>query len=278
MAFAAALVERCRSVRELEQSLKARTGRKRDLSVRALLVALLVLAMDDRPLHLWGATKLLYRSFTEAQKVHFGMRATAASPSELLARYRCVRYLFHKMCAQLDPKGAGKDRDGRSRHGEALERFVNDLLDSSVALLSKDELQNFDGSVGLDATVVPLFSRGPSLRSARPASDPDGGWYVRTPDRREIDAPNRKRRTRTKIVWALEATIATMAQPPGAAPAHPNLAIGFVMERPGEDPGGTGVRVLPSVARRGYRPGSVGADRGYTQADPERFHLPARPR
>ena len=48
------------------------------------------------------------------------------------------------------------------------------------------------------------------------------------------------------------------------------------MTRPGEDPGGTGARVLASAAARGHKPGWLGYDRAYTQALPERFHLPAR--
>ena len=64
--------------------------------------------------------------------------------------------------------------------------------------------------------------------------------------------------------------------PPGAPPACPNLAIGLALARPGEDPGGTGSRVLASAAARGHKTGWLGYDRAYTQALPERFHLPAR--
>ena len=46
------------------------------------------------------------------------------------------------------------------------------------------------------------------------------------------------------------------------------------MARPGEDPGGTGARVLASVAARGHKTGWLGYDRAYTQALPGRFHLP----
>ena len=67
-----------------------------------------------------------------------------------------------------------------------------------------------------------------------------------------------------------------MARPPGAPPAHPDLAIGLALARPGEDPGGTGARVLASVAARGHKAGWLGYDRAYTQALPGRFHLPAR--
>ncbi len=59
-------------------------------------------------------------------------------------------------------------------------------------------------------------------------------------------------------------------------PAYPNLALGVVLGRPGHDPGGTGARVLASVRSRGWPAKYLGADRGYTQGLPERFHLPVR--
>ena len=121
---------------------------------------------------------------------------------------------------------------------------------------------------------MPLFSRGPSKRTGLCASDPDGGWYVREGDHRERE--DDKGKPLRKIAWALEATIAATARPPHAQPGCPNLAIGLAMARPGQDPGGTGARVLASAAARGHKPGWLGYDRAYTQALPGRFHLPAR--
>ena len=157
---------------------------------------------------------------------------------------------------------------------DRLETLANALLEASVSVLTGDERAAFDGCTGLDATPVPLFSRGPSRRAGLSASDPDGGWYVREGDHRERE--DDKGKPLRKIAWALEATIAVTARPPGAPPAHPNLAIGMAMTRPGEDPGGTGARVLASAAARGHKPGWLGYDRAYTQALPGRFHLPAR--
>jgi hypothetical protein len=155
-----------------------------------------------------------------------------------------------------------------------LEAFLNALLEASISILAGDERAAFDGCTGLDATPVPLFSRGPSRRTGLCASDPDGGWYVREGDHREHE--DDQGRPLRKICWALEATIATTARPPGAPPAHPDLAIGLALARPGEDPGGTGARVLASVAARGHKAGWLGYDRAYTAALPGRFQLPAR--
>jgi hypothetical protein len=148
------------------------------------------------------------------------------------------------------------------------------LLEASVSVLTQAERAAFDGCTGLDATPVPLFSRGPSRRAGLCASDPDGGWYVREGDHHERE--DDKGKPLRKLAWALEATIATIARPPGAPPAHPNLAIGMALTRPGQDPGGTGARVLASAAARGHKAGWLGYDRAYTQALPGRFHLPAR--
>ena len=155
-----------------------------------------------------------------------------------------------------------------------LEAFINALLEASISVLTSEERAAYDGCTGLDATPVPLFSRGPSKRTGLCASDPDGGWYVREGDHRERE--DDKGKPLRKIAWALEATIATMARPPGAPPAHPDLAIGLALARPGQDPGGTGARVLASAAARGHKAGWLGYDRAYTAALPERFQLPAR--
>jgi hypothetical protein len=155
-----------------------------------------------------------------------------------------------------------------------LETLINALIEASISVPGPAERAAFDGGTGLDATAVPLFSRGPSRRTGLSASDPDGGWYIREGDHR--DAEDHKGKRRTRIAWALEATIATMARAPGSMPSHPNLALGLALTRPGEDPGGTGARVLASVASRGHRPGYLGADRAYSAARPESFHLPVR--
>jgi len=48
------------------------------------------------------------------------------------------------------------------------------------------------------------------------------------------------------------------------------------LTRPGEDPGGTGARVLASAAARGHKASWLGFDRACTAALPRKFHLPAR--
>lgn len=290
VSFAATLVDRGGKAPVIEAALAHRTGRRRPLPVRAMLAALVCLALDDRPLFLTEATRLLFCRLSPASRRLLGVTGTAATQQAFLAAYRRVRYCFHAILETMDPSPLPKNRrlseqdlKARTRRmtsaevkaaRDRLEAFINSLLEASICVLTEQERAAFDGSAGLDATPVPLFSRGPSRRTGLCASDPDGGWYVREGDHRERE--DDKGKLLRKIAWALEATIATTARPPGTGPACPNLATGLALARPGEDPGGTGARVLASVAARGHKAGWLGYDRAYTAALPGRFHLPAR--
>jgi hypothetical protein len=290
VAFAAGLTGRSGKAPVIEAALAHATGRPRPLPVRAVLTALLCLALDDRPLFLTEATRLLFCQLSQTSRRLLGVTGTATTERAFLAACRRVRYCFHAICSCMDPSPLPKNRrlteqdlkartkpmtpaQAQAARGR-LEAFLNSLIEASICALTDEERAAYDGCTGLDATPVPLFSRGPSRRTGLCASDPDGGWYVREGDHRERE--DDKGKPLRKISWALEATIATTARPPGAPPGCPNLAIGLAITRPGQDPGGTGARVLASAAARGHKPGWLGYDRAYTQALPERFHLPAR--
>ena len=62
--FAAELIDRSGKAPVLEAALAHRTGRPRPLPVRAVLTALLYLALDDRPLFLTEVTQLLFCQLT----------------------------------------------------------------------------------------------------------------------------------------------------------------------------------------------------------------------
>jgi hypothetical protein len=288
--FAVDLVERSGVCGPLRAALDKTTGRPRSVSVTSVLVGLLLLAMDDRPLFLSAVCDLLYRRLSVTQRAGLGMAGSVTDAQGFLAAYRRVRYCFGLICSVVDPSPLPKNRcvpnedlavlsrpmtetEAGSQRAK-LESLINALVEASVSLLTETERAAFDGSVGLDATAMALWSRGPSKRTGRSASDPDGGWYVREGDHRDEAGPTGSKWTR--IAWALESTLVTMAPSPGAVPTYPNLVLGFALSRPGEDPGGTGARVLASVVERGQVPGFLGADRAYSAALPERFHLPVK--
>ena len=139
---------------------------------------------------------------------------STADPSALPKNRRLT---YDELQARTKPLAPGQAAAARDR----LEALVNALLEASVSVLSEDERAASGGGTALDATPVPLFSRGPSRRTGLSASDPDGGWYVREGDHRERE--DDKGKPLRKIAWALEATIATTARPPGE-PACPRTS------------------------------------------------------
>ena len=257
VAFAAELIDRSGKAPVIEAALAHRTGRPRPLPVRAVLAALVCLALDDRPLFLTEATRLLFcqlsRDLPPAARRPRHRHHRAGLPGRLPAGPLLLRrhLLGHgPLGAAEEPPAERADLKARTRQmtpGQAeaararLEAFINSLLEASISALTDEERAAFDGCTGLDATPVPLFSRGPSRRTGLCASDPDGGWYVREGDHRERE--DDKGKPLRKIAWALEATIATTARPPGAPPALPEPR-----HRPGHDP----ARRRP---RRHRRPG-----------------------
>jgi len=289
--FASELVARSGVAARAEALLARATGRPRTVPVHAVLTALVCLALEGRALLLTAATDLLHRRLSEHVRATLGTAGPPLDRLGFLARYRCVRYCFHLLVSTMDPSSLPKNRrlsqeelskrakeldeDAEVAARRRLEETVNALIEASLSVMTDTERAALSGAVGLDATCVPLFSRGPSKRSGLCASDPDGGWYIRQGDHRDVEGPDGK--GLSKIAWALEATICSAApQVPGQAAVAANLVLGAALERPGIDPGGTGVRVLASIVSRGYSAGPLGADRAYSAALPERFHLPAR--
>lgn len=201
VAFAAGLIDRSGKAPVIEAALAHRTGRPRPLPVRAVLTALLCLALDDRPLFLTEVTRLLFCQLSPACRRLLGVPGTAATPRAFQNAYRRVRHCFRAILSVADPSPLPRNRrlpedelKARTKPmtpGQAtaardrLEALANALLEASVSVLTEPERAAFDGGTALDATPVPLFSRGPSKRAGLCASDPDGGRYVREGDHRD---------------------------------------------------------------------------------------------
>jgi len=85
ISFAIDVIDASKVAERLEAHLVKSTGRRRTLSVRALLVALLLLAIDDRPLHVKAATRLLYCTLSAPWRSALGVVGEASTKKSLLA-------------------------------------------------------------------------------------------------------------------------------------------------------------------------------------------------
>jgi hypothetical protein len=103
VAFAAGLIDRSGKAPVIEAALAHRTGRRRPLPVRAVLAALVCLALEDRPLFLTEAARLLFCQLSPASRRLPGVPGTTATERAFLAAYRRVRYCFHAILSVIDP-------------------------------------------------------------------------------------------------------------------------------------------------------------------------------
>ena len=110
VAFAAELIGRSGKAPVIEAALAHRTGRPRPLPVRAVLTALLCLALDDRPLFLTEVTRLLFCQLPPASRRLLGVPGAAATERAFQNAYRRVRYCFHAILSVADPSPLPKNR------------------------------------------------------------------------------------------------------------------------------------------------------------------------
>jgi len=82
VAFAAGLTGRSGQAPVIEAALAHRTGRRRPLSVRAALTALLCLALDDRPLFRTEVTRLLSGRLPRGVPDDAGVTGTATTQAQ----------------------------------------------------------------------------------------------------------------------------------------------------------------------------------------------------
>jgi hypothetical protein len=289
-AFAAELIDRSGKAPVIEAALAKRTGRPRPLPVRAVLTALLCLALDDRPLFLTGATRLLFCQLPETSRRLLSVPGTATTERAFLAAYRRVRYCFGAICSVMDPSPLPKNR---RLTGQDLKARTKPMTPARPKLpaagwrrsstpcwkpaSASSPAKSARLTTGAPGWTPPRSRCSPAARPSAPACAPAIPMAAGTCGKETTASARTTRESRCgRSPGRWKPPSPPWPAPPGAPPAHPNLAAGLAMTRPGEDPGGTGARVLASMAARGHKPGPLGYDRAYTQALPERFHLPAR--
>ncbi len=198
------------------------------------------------------------------------------------AAYRCVRTRFGAILDLMDPSPLPKSRRlddatfraraqaSQSAHTEAgwgrrldgLEWFINQVIEASLSTLSNEVWTQWKGSIGVDATLVPSFARGPKRpkkttreRKAREilihSVDPDAGWYSREHDDRDDGTTQSGATTST---YGYEATLAVAgADSEEDAARFPSVVMGMaVLDRPAHEVGRNGPRALASVRARGH--------------------------
>lgn len=195
---------------------KGRGGRPETFPMHAVLVALVLCALTDEPLRLRRVRNMMFVDLSPRWRSVLGIPDPPADHDEQgwLAVERNVRTRFHSMLDLMDPSPTPKNRrlgdeeyraEVKRRRAkrsdeewairyDRLEYFINRLLEASMLLLPREVRRAWNGSVGVDATVVPSFSRWetrsggsvrrgakPGVETTRPTPTPAGTDATPTP-------------------------------------------------------------------------------------------------
>jgi hypothetical protein len=276
--------------------LTAPHGRPATISARALLAGMFLAAGDNRgKVLLTEVTDTLYYEISPRMRERLGIESKADTDKGFEAAYAVVRRRFHRLARACDPSPLPKnkrldktdaqrltaeaDHSLLAEHRARLVELTNLILEDSLTDARPLLDEHWDGSGAVDGTAVRAYAKG--LRSTGPvtATDPDAAWHVRTGDHADpaaTDTPNKgasrkKSRKRAEYKYAYEATLAIARNPardgapgPDGQPDPtllPALVLGFILDKPGHNPGGNAITVLRDVRRRGYQAGWMAGDR-----------------
>jgi hypothetical protein len=228
-------------------------ARRRQLSVRTLLVGMLAVACEGRPAHLSRVHEALL-SLPEAQQRRLGVIAAWKSgPHELT--YRQVERTF-----SLVSRALGKDEpDGEPC--ETLGEVLDALLEASVELCGKPETNSY----AVDWTDLETFSCPPPKGGGR-CGDPDAAW-----GHRRGDSPGE--RDETFFGYYLQVVTAVGEE---RGPAVPELVRRIHIAGCKADPPAALVPVLGRMVAAGIEIGDLLADSGYAHRVAETWALPVR--
>jgi hypothetical protein len=146
----------------------------------------------------------------------------------------------------------------------------NRLLETAFKHLPRRIRSKYKGAACIDATPLPLFSKGRGKKSPEASPDPDGGFYGRQDTHGE---PGQIKDAH----WAFDVHLIVFVDDThGKRQYLPALPGAMTLDRPGCDPAGAARRMFAYVSAAGYKTNWLAGDLLYTDQKAEGFQTPAR--
>ena len=228
-------------------------ARRRQLTVRTLLLGMLLALADGRPAHLTRVHQAL-TSLPEEEQRRLGVLADWKDGPHLLT-YRQAEYTFGLLARAL-----GKDEPDGLPSPE-LQRACDCLLEASVP----EELADAGRSLAVDWSDLETFSR-PPPRGTGGCADPEASWGHRR---------NNLRRDEDELFFGYYLSAAVMV-PDEQGPPVPELARRMTLSSCRHDPVPAFTPVLTAMPAAGIPLGDVLADSGYAHRVPGNWASPLR--
>lgn len=267
-------------------------GRPRIVPLRAALIIMLALGIQNSPQHVTRGRDILCEQTTpkawellglntdlydfrnddkEHQRWYSRLWESVHTILDVVDPFPELSYTTRYTLDEYKEIEAGRDLKMVMVRKARAKAFANALIMASTQMLGKKNLDQWDGSVVVDGTPLPVSTRGRGKTHAAPT--PTAGWYTRRGDHKaNDDDPD-------KVFWAFEASLAAMVGDKfGGEGKFPSLITGMSLDVPGADPSGNALDALDHLihdpnAPKGYFIG----DRVYLpQAKAERLQIPLR--
>ncbi|MHC2850522.1 hypothetical protein ACUXOC_001995 [Corynebacterium mucifaciens] len=268
-------------------------GRPREIPIRSVLVLMVMLAIDNQPMHLTKARDIICDRATDNALKTLGFPTRDETDYKSLRGrkqwYDKLWHAYHAILRVVDPfpEMSYKRRLTKEEYAELiatrnpnlvearrqrLTLFNNRLIMAAAKLIGEEEFNRWTGDVAVDGTPIKAANIGTSRASKRVSSEPDAGWYVREGDHNgsQEDDPY-------KTMWAYEATLAVMTF--GKTDDEmPSLLLGMALDKPGHNIGTRAQDALSHIIDDPDLPkGYFIGDRAYLpNSKPENLAIPLR--
>ena len=225
--------------------------RRRQLSVRTLLIGLLLVAADRRPMFVRNIHKALV-GLPAPDKLRLGVIANwNAGPHQLTYRqtertFRLVRAALSKLKADGAPS-------------QQLQDAIDALIEASAKIAGEPDTNSY----AADWTDLEAWARPP--RGDRPSADPDAAWGHRT--------ANHPAHSETFFGYYLQALTAVKEE---NGPDVPGMIRRITISSPKHDPPAQLVPVIERTHHGGTPITELLVDCGYSYREPATFALPIR--
>lgn len=251
-------------------------GRRRQLSAKAVLLALLLAIDSQRRAHLVAGWEALC-DLAIADQLRLGVHH---HDDVLLApSYRQFAHTHQVMTRAIDPQPVpsfrGVAEDDRAAHlaavrsgfdAEAAGARLAAVLDALVEASVPEHYKGVSSSLAIDWTDHETWSRPRPKDDPQPANDPDASWGHAK--RNAPGAPDH-------LFFGFYAQVATMVKDDTGV-AVPELVRRIAFAAPSHDPAALMAATLARGYADGVEPGDVAADCGYSNRDPATFALALR--
>jgi hypothetical protein len=228
-------------------------ARRRQLTVRTLLLGMMLALADGRPAHLTRVCQAL-TSLPEDEQRRLGVLADWKNGPHQLT-YRQAEYTFSLVVAAL---GKGQP-DGLP--SPELQAACDDLLEASIP----EELKDAGSSLAVDWTDLETFSR-PPPRGTSDCADPEASWGHRK---------NNLLHDEDELFFGYYLSAAIMV-PGEQGPPVPELARRMTLSACRHDPVPAFTPVLTAMPAAGIPLGDILADSGYSHRIPGNWAAPLR--